>query len=203
MSLTQTQNVYGCASTDVVKVTETVCSCSAYRQFIQPCLTDRSAQRPDELLIYASSFRALITPLPSSVHTRTHTHTRTSKGIDSPASQRRPLLLITTECFRLTSSHTQPPELTSAAEERGRTASSSRREQQQQTYSGAVSGGSAGHSGGAFQSNSWDTPPSLLPRYRRKNAPPTPQKSTPTSLLIQSHLQQSPLSSSLVVMNSL
>lgn len=51
MSLVPTQNVYECTTTDVVKVTETVCYSNAYRQFIQPCLTDRSAQRPDELLI--------------------------------------------------------------------------------------------------------------------------------------------------------
>lgn len=47
----QTQNVYECTSTDVVKVTETVCHRSTSRQFIQLRLTDRSAQWPDELLI--------------------------------------------------------------------------------------------------------------------------------------------------------
>lgn len=51
MSLVQTQNVYECASADVVKVTETVCYSNADAQFIHPRLTDRSTQRPDELLI--------------------------------------------------------------------------------------------------------------------------------------------------------
>lgn len=41
------------------------------------------------------------------------------------------------------------------------------------------------------------------PEVQAKKLQPLPPQSMPKSLLIQSHLQQSPLSSSLVVMNSL
>lgn len=80
----------------------------------------------------------------------------------------------------------------------------SRHQQPQQTYFHAGSGWTTGHSGGAFHRTAGT---SLLPcsRGRGENpaAPPPHPKSMPKSLLIQSHLQQSPLSSSLVVMNSL
>lgn len=50
----------------------------------------------------------------------------------------------------------------------------SHQQQANQRYSRAVGGWTTGSSGGNLPQNSWDKPPSLLPRHRPKNSTPHP-----------------------------